>query len=785
MRNVLLYSALAVAAVSASAQEIRIENAVEKKISPVRVINREAKSSINAEKSKKLFKGKRQFLFKGVGNTKIDLAPRASRKVIMKGGELPTGYALYENFEGKAYADGEEWLPDGWTVESKGSEELKPNHKWHVESYDNAGLNSSDGDYAMYIETAYDPQDEWLILPKVTVEKNMTLNFDGFINPFYIFSTDNIDWDTSEYIGGKVIAATLKVMARVDGGEWTEVWDASTKYLDNSMQELMKLTPQSMQPYTINLDAFVDKQVEFAFQYVGCDGGEMLIDKVAISLPTIESFYIRPLESLFWGFDDLGQWSTAVKEVSIVPVYSPVTWLNDNAIDGANYEWKWYNPLKDQWVVDNNPDELTISFEPNYSTEITTINNFSYPPVLSASMPGTTPSEFMDAYVYLQAGGEPRMKVQSSGYFTPGLVPFGPESEGITYLTVDADPGELETPITGYDKNVDEYWRNYTFGKAFEDGNIPENYVSYVDGIMNVILPASSPLVVDGATLIARGKVADDASLTLKIFALGEDGFLDLESTPIVSAICQGDDIVKFNFRDYLDYLTLNFKFDEPVVLSNENAGYIVLISGYHNDKFEYFAPMQSAKPNPNMMNYGYLLKYTDYPEQNELRASYMHLANLEGEYGECYNAFAINLHGRYGWLKSDVTEVSLPWDGTPVEVAFDSFYDGADFQFSELEGVKATASGRYGDVKVSISKDTVADAPIDGSITVSVPGFKHEIKVTQETNSVSDIDASSSAEVVSVYSLDGAALANKSDLAPGVYVVRYSDGSVRKLHIK
>lgn len=505
---------------------------------------------------------------------------------------------------------------------------------------------------------------------------------------------------------------------------------------------------------------------------------------VARSSSTPEISYIRPLNTQFWGFTYDETWSTYTKDIAHYPVYSPITWTHNNELPNATYQWKYHDPILGAWVTDNNQDELVVTYKPDYTSESTTRNNFALPPVLTVDVPGAGSAEFTDVYTYLQAGGKPEFLFSSGNEYSFGLLPFPHESEGLKYLSYDAGDGQISTPITGYNANADKFWQKYTFNSAFPGEAIPDDYISYVDGFMNLILPTSSPLVVNRAAVQARGIIADDSSLTLKIYALDESGSFELTDTPIVTSVSSGENILKYNPRGAtLDYLTFKFPFEEQIILNNDAPGYMVVVSGYHNDKFEYFAPMQSELPNPDCMSYGYLLKYTDYPEQGGVRVSYFHLSNLTSEAGQCYNSFAINLFGHYGWLKCDVDEISLPLDGTTIEVPIDTYYDASEWQITGLNGVDIVPSGRYGDAKLSISADNDV-AFEDGMITVSVPGYEHQIRVTGEQTGIGSV-VNDGAVVSRIFGLDGAEYNPASQLAPGVYVVKYSDGTVRKIIMK
>lgn len=687
---------------------------------------------------------------------------------------LPEGCILLESFEDW---DGEDalWLPEGWTRLSQTDSELTDGQRWGVSSANPFLPAPADGTVYAGVSFASVPQDEWLVTPELTIAENQQLSFYNYIDPVFLFDMNYVDWDAYEFTE-KHISATLKVMVQPEGGEWTEVWDAATPFMDVPLAELLYMTPESMQETIVNLNEFAGKKVRIAFRYVGTDGNTMFIDLVSVSLPRLDALhYSNPLHTLYWGYDRSPGWAGLNLPVAQYPVYTPIVWTNDSPYSGATYSWTYCDPITAAWV-NSDAEELSVTYVPDYSTTTSTKNNLFYPPILNGSMPGASDGTYQAPYRYFQAGGTAEITL-TDGEWAGGLLPFEHNAEGLTFLTVESDFGELDTPITGYNKNTDAWWYAYTF-----PGENNPDYESYVDGCLNFIYPVpGAPLVVDGVTALARGKMADDAELTISIVPLSET-FEPLYDKTLVTKTITGADVIGYDPIFDIDFLTLPFDFDSPVAIDETYPGYMVILSGYHSDKVEYFAPMQSEIPNADYLCFGYLVKKTKYDSDTH-RTSYFPLAYIEGQYGDCYNAFALHLNAHYGWLKADTETVTVPADGTPVSVVLDSYWAGEALTASELPGVKAVLSGRYGNTVMTLSRDTEHPGAVDGALTVSAPaGHSVAINVHSDGAGVDNITAPSDATVTDIYTVAGVRIAPDTELEPGVYMVRYSDGSVRKI---
>lgn len=108
-----------------------------------------------------------------------------------------------------------------------------------------------------------------------------------------------------------------------------------------------------------------------------------------------------------------------------------------------------------------------------------------------------------------------------------------------------------------------------------------------------------------------------------------------------------------------------------------------------------------------------------------------------------------------------------------------ESFYAADKLTVEAAEGINCSIEGRYNETVLSISAD--ASAPSSSVVKVSAPGVSYEISV-DFISGVNSVDvASPAAAVESIYAPDGRSV-NPANAAPGVYVVKYTDGSVRKI---
>ena len=155
---------------------------------------------------------------------------------------------------------------------------------------------------------------------------------------------------------------------------------------------------------------------------------------------------------------------------------------------------------------------------------------------------------------------------------------------------------------------------------------------------------------------------------------------------------------------------------------------------------------------------------------------------DADDNYHDMCSAFSFGLNAEYPWLTTETEKIELPGDGTPVKVALGSYYDGSKLSVEVPAGVTASVKGRYDNCELTLSHNA-AEVIAEGDVVVKAPGVRVSIPLTQSAG-ISDITVSENAEITGVYDLSGRRI-SKADAKSGIYVVKYSDGSVRKVAVK
>lgn len=705
------------------------------------------------------------------------LTTKPSRAVLKT--QAPDGYVLFESFEGWDGTD-LEWSPEGWTIQRSGNVSIE-------ESWTPCGEMPmmpapADGKYFMGINYNEEEVDEWIISPEVEVPEGMQLSYWAYVDPLFLFALDNVDWDTFEFIGDKTVAATLQTWVKPEGGEWTMLHDFAEDWTDATLDELFDATPSALQKFTESIEPYWGQKIQVGFRYVGIDGNTMFIDAIGIGYPVLDDvMMLTPFETLYWGFEKGWEMSYLGLSIAQYPVYAPLSWQNYSDNEDATYSWTYSDPATGDIVTsDEDPDMLTLTYEPDYTSAATLRNNLFTPPVLNAEAPNATPAHVAAPYELMQAGGKAEYVFADGSDFEASLLPFNFIDLGLGITTVfDDELGNSSIPVFGYDKDVDAYWLNYSL-----NGEEPmEGDYSHLTGIANLFMPsATGPVVVRGVNVNAYGKIEADAELTMTIYGLNEEMSNDFESfTVIASAKIKGSDILA-QYPDSKGYLCLPFLFDEPVALAStdEHPAYFFMLEGFRSEAVEYFAPIQNATD--DIMNWGYMMVNYDISGHAEgaARTNIKPLVYKEnGEYVDPCGAFAFGLVAEYPWLTTDCTGIKLTEEAPDAKVALGSYYDGAALTVSAPAGVTATVSGRYDKCVLSVSRDD-SMVVVDGDIKVSGPGV--EVVIPIEGSAFTGIESISASESTGalLYDLSGRRL--DSAATPGVYVVKHSDGRVEKV---
>ncbi|MDE6486320.1 MAG: choice-of-anchor J domain-containing protein [Muribaculaceae bacterium] len=693
-----------------------------------------------------------------------------------------SGYEMFESFEdwdGTDYT----WIPAGWNVDMQG--DVTRTYSWTPYKQESSWLPApSDGSYAYAINFASDHQDEWLITPEIEVQDGMELSYHIYLEPAYLFNldSDKVDWDTYSFIGDPEVSANLQIMAQPEGGAWEVVYDYFDNYKNYSLMDLFDAATYRFDTKGHSLSKYAGKKVKLAFRLVGADGNLIIIDAVGVGYPKLEGVnYMDPFETLYWGFSRDAKLTALQAGIAMYPVYSPLTWTNA-FFDDADITWTYCDPVTADFVTSDNPEELVVTYVPDYSSAASMKNNFFYPPTLSATAPGAAPGSFTAPYTYFQAGGKAERTLTDGTEFTPGLIPFDFNDLLFTFVTTSDDNiGAMGLPVFGYNMHSNQYWLNYSLGGA--EAN-PSDYAR-LEGIANIFYaPAEAPLVANGLTVHGYGLIGADAELTASIYALDETFTFDYENiTPMASATIKGSDVIA-EYHDSKGYICLPFDFAEPAILqtSDETPAYIILLTGFNSDKVEYFAPLQNYSTDRNYLSFGFGLYHIDLSSHVE-RPAYWNLRGLtyieDGDYVDVYGTFAISIEGEYPWLTTESDGIELGAD--PVEVALGSYYDGSKLSVEAPAGITAAVAGRYNACKLTVTHSDPSVA-VDGNITVKGPGVEVSIPVKASAG-IADI-TTEGATLIGLYDLNGRSI-SRENAATGIYVAKYSDGTARKITIK
>lgn len=725
--------------------------------------------------------GTKQLVAPGYTSNSLRPTPRKD----MAKSETKEGFILYENFSGWDGAD-LGWVPDGWTVEHYGDCSLE--ESWiPFASNPWTGVTPVDGNYLFGILYSTDQQDEWFISPEVELGNNMVLSYWINLDPFWFFSTDNIDWDLREYIGDKVIAYTLQIMIQEEGGEWITLRDYAQEYLDYTFDELYTYSTSSyskMDKQTVSLDEYSGKKVKVGFRYVGIDGNTLFIDAIGISYPELDNIsYMNPFNTLYWGLSNDNNFLSLEEDYALYPVYAPTTWTNMSE-DEATFSWQYSDPEKDGYLTSDDQEELTVTYVPDYSSEATLKNNLFNPPTLNASAPGSADKSYTAPYKYFQAGGKPEITT-NNGELEFSLFQFGINELDLRQIDVrDDSQGAFNVPVFGYNEFTDTYWLNYSLnGQEPLEGNF-----SHLIGIGNLFVPSSeADIVAKGINVYGWGRITPEAELSASIYGLNEDWSSDYESfTLIARATISGSEVQSFYGEDSKDYLFLTFVFDQPVAFraNDEHPAYVIMFEGFNSDKVEYFAPLQSQKSDLFGTTFGYILNEINLRGHiGDIDTYYSFKPMVYKEDDEYYDptgGFAIGLVAEYPWLTTDVEELSIGAEEDEATVALGSYYDGSMLTVETPEGLVAGVTGRYNNCVLTVSRAT--EEAIEGNIVVKGPGVEVTIHVNTElTSGISELNAETG--VKAIYDLSGRKVENND--AAGVYIVKYNNGKVSKVNVK
>lgn len=674
-------------------------------------------------------------------------------------------YVLNEDFEAWKEGTNDNWLPEGWSVDRV--VKAAGHAGWQI--YAPKSMYDPIPSQCMFFNGFDDPVDEWLITPEVEVTDGMLLSFYSVPSPLYYYDPDYIDYEKFEFTE-KHILNDFRVNVSEDGGEtWTLLKSMAEDYLDvMSYFDLYYL--MFAQTFTIDLSEYYGKKVKIAFQVEGLpEGNSVLVDNVYIGYPALEVSYKRPEGALFFGLSSTDEYLPA--SILTVPVYEQVVFKN-NSSSKADFVWT-YEDTEGEKTSDDQK-QLSVTYLTDYTDDFSTRNNLYDMPVLTGSADKHATTEFSYPY-WLQAGGKGEYErhyidTDEREIVDLGLGVIDPVTEGT------ATYADIALPYFGFNHESDRFWTNDMLNGDKDLTLDEDNYCRLVKN-GNLFYATDAPLVINGVRANGYGKVSRDARFTAEIYLIGKNWVIPDE--PYATAVCTGDDITIIDRYASNYILSLNFKFDEPIVMSKDlTPYYFVAIGGFHDeDNVEYYSPEMSERDNPEGLALGWIAK-----EMRLMGRDFPISWSAVASYTESKVGFYIMLDAVFPWLMSETDNITVS-KGETVEVKLDSYYDGSQLKIENLPAwLSAMVEGRYGEtfVKFTATDDVAGDA----AISITAPGVSKTITVTNSTGSVGSIDISDLKGEETVYTLTGIRV-NKNSLKPGIYIIKDSEGNARKSYLK
>lgn len=726
------------------------------------------------------------------GRTHINKAKRMSA--------LPEGTVLYEDFE---EWDGQDktWQPEGWTFNHK---VIPAGHPlWAPYAYDPYDpVNYPSNSYIFF--SFSEPVDEWLISPEFEIADGMILMSDVFNAGSYYFDID-AEMFTSD-INSIEKANDFIIHISTDGGStWTPLHSMADDLLSENYSKAYEYWDRhGWETVVVDLSAYAGKKAQIAFQVVGNPVGmndpdpEKIptseaagVDNIRVGYPIVDVSYQRPQGALFFGLneDDL----YVPGSIMVAPVFEPVTFVNTSSTPGAVYSWNYDHT--DGTLTSEDQDELTVTYKTNYESESTIRNNLYTMPELTGSGEFFSDTNFA-LPGFIQAGGRAEYQI----HFTDtdeyevlqlGMTVADPVTEGTrTYA-------DITVPYFGFNKESDRYWtcrvfnigvneyeKNYRDSK--EDWSKLTHYASF-------FYTTDAPLVIEGIRTNGYGRgygiggTLTGAKFKAEIYFLSDD--FEISETPNYTLELDGKDVKVVDRYASNHILYLNFKAEEPIVISGKDCqAFIVAISGFNDEEhIDYFSPEMSAYDNPDGLALGWYGLKTCWGGF-ELPLSWSpvlyHTEETELE-GEQLISFYIMLDAYYPWLQNmeDKEEFTVN-AGESVSIMFDSFHAGDKLEFEGLPyWLQAKAEGQYDKTKVTFTAQDNAPAKEGASVKVKGHGVSKEVRFNGGESGIGDIASDDSNAPASYFTLDGKKVSG-SHLAPGIYIKRQGN-TVSKILVK
>lgn len=656
------------------------------------------------------------------------------------------GAGMTESFEGW---DGEiGWAPEGWEI--KVSAAKTPEESWQAISGENVDLTPRDGEILMACPISKDSIDEWLITPQVTIESGMKLSYDEMVAAVWLYSFENIDWDTESYVGGPIEICDLEVLISEDNGEnWTLLRSAADVNKNRSYADMAyDITAYDFKNVTIDLAAYNGKSVKFAFRSVGYDTNLVAVDAVTVGYPPVSLDVVPPASEFNLG---VGKNLNMMLIASAYnPAYTPLTWSNYSENPGASYVWHYVDAEGNN--VESADADLTVTYRPACAFGDEDDNNIYLYPTLIGSGEGYSQSQWTHNDVMV-IGGKPAIGMEDGTSLELGVGYCDMSRDKFDFAT-DYWTGE---PIFGYGPSIDTFWSDYTFG-----GQQDENNWVKMTGIMNIHLSPETPMVINGGWLPAAAQIQPEAKFVMDILKVDEEGNMDL--TPIATDTVAGSEIIYHDDPADVGFVTVPFTFDEPLVISSADCPmFVVRFSGFNDaENVSFFAPLNSANADVLGREIGWLWK--DMCQNGVMNYSLSPISNYTG----VPNGFYIMLDAEYSHLVAEKNEVELN-GSEPVEVTIDTYRAAEELTVTGApEWLKVEVSGQGPTGKVKFTGNGAKGDTAEVTVSGLGASTTFTVKMVESTGIVNTAAPTGAREY---YNLQGMKVAN---CIPGeVYILR------------
>lgn len=712
----------------------------------------------------------------------------------------------------------ENWVPAGWSVESKIQQDYGTwgvvASNYYASAFDTYSLNitaAMDLDMETF-KPIFPEQDEWCYTPEFTVANGDLLSFFVNYDPGYTLFNWDAYYATGEYQFNKE-NTNLEVKVSVDGGtNWTTVWDAVSDAKTYSNEELMQVVGTSpWKGVVCDMSAYVGKTVKLAFRFVGSAGNDVMIDNVVVGDATPSASYSLGLNTFVCsGSSETGSYYPFAR---LEPAYTDVQWTNTSLL-GTAYEWEFAS-------ADMAPDATDYTYE--YSDETNLTLNYPYGtwpyPVLTATIGdksnsyqfGTWDRQGQPVKSWWQTGGwiadadTQYPVVNWEYYYLSGLTAFadmkvngssedytasfGTDENGevVEQLSFDSFGVLLQAPKAPYAMNA-VYVKLLASGIT-GDQSQPINVGVYAltpEGQKGELLASGQCYIADNinANYATQGYYIVPCYFTKKIGALTQQAPVTIDDAVLVCLSADGD----LQFAPVLELSSMTGL--SPVGYGDGlliDSNYLLLKG--EDGSLRYYSLKAYGSPDQNTgiwdlitgVGMSFDVFYSWLFEEN---GNYAYEAPVAGGESSAFtmnslyssDAWTIDGEGLYDWVNVTVGEYDTQTGKTELK-----------FNVSELP---QDVAGRSTNIVIS----TDGAAPVSFAITQGEAGVN---AVAANAVSVSVVNGNfvvkgSNASSVDVYNVagqkvasaavDGETVVNAENLAKGMYILKFNDNTAIKV---